>query len=115
MKDHCLTKDDQKNLDAFDHLIRIIKARVNGVAKRKIVGVYISGRAGTGKTVTVQDTLRGEKVNFQYINCRVSPGGLYDAMKTNPEDVFVLDDVSTLLQAPTRASSSSSSLERTAE
>jgi hypothetical protein len=99
-KKSCLTLEDQKNFDAFDHLLRLIKARVNGVAKRKHVGVYISGRAGTGKTVTVEETLRDQKANYQYINCRVSPGGLYEAMKANPEDVFVLDDVSTLYKHP---------------
>lgn len=95
-----LTNDDKNNLDAFDRLLRIIKARVNGVARHKHVGVYLSGRAGTGKTVTVQDTLREQKANFHYINCRVSPGGLYQAMRENPEDVFVLDDVSTLYRHP---------------
>ena len=63
-------------------------------------GFTFLGRAGTGKTVTVEDTLREQKANYQYINCRVSPGGLYDAMKQNPEDVFVLDDVSTLYKHP---------------
>ena len=95
-----LTTDDKNNLDAFDRLLRIIKARVNGVALHKHVGVYLSGRAGMGKTVTVQETLREQKKNFQYINCRVSPGGLYQAMKENPQDVFVLDDVSTLYKHP---------------
>ena len=99
-KKSSLSLEDQKNFDAFDHLLRIIRARVNGVAKRKHVGVYLSGRAGTGKTVTVEDTLRDLKANYQYINCRVSPGGLYEAMKANPEDVFVVDDVTTLYKHP---------------
>jgi len=99
-KKSCLSLEDQRNLDAFEHLLRIIRARVNGVAKRKHVGVYLSGRAGTGKTVTVEDTLRDLKANYQYINCRVSPGGLYEAMKANPEDVFVVDDVTTLYKHP---------------
>ena len=48
MTHHYLTIEDKKNLDAFDHLLRIIKARVNGVAKRKHVGVYISGTGWHG-------------------------------------------------------------------
>ena len=71
-----------------------------GVARKKHVGAYICGRAGTGKTVAVAQLLDAENTNYQYINCRVSPGGLYDAMKQNPEDVFVLDDVSTLYKHP---------------
>jgi hypothetical protein len=96
----CLSEADQKNLRDFGHLLDIIRARVNGVVKRNHVAVYLSGRTGTGKTVTVIDTLEKLQASFQYINCRVSPGGLYDAMKQNPEDVFVLDDVNTLYGHP---------------
>jgi hypothetical protein len=95
-----LSEADRKNLDDFDRLRRIIKARVNGVARRKHVGAYLSGRTGTSKTVTVIETLDEQHINYQYLNCRVSPGGLYDAMKQNPEAVLVLDDVSTLYKHP---------------
>ncbi len=95
-----LSDDDLKNLEDFDHSLRFVKARTNGVALRKHVGSYISGRTGTSKTWTVTTTLDDLGINYQYINCRVSPGGLYDAMKQNPEDVFVLDDVATLYKHP---------------
>ena len=99
-KSPVLSASDLKNLDEFGHLLRIMRARVNGVAQQKHLGAYISGRTGTAKTVTVRQTLEEQGVNHQYINCRVSPGGLYDAMKQNPGDVFVLDDVSTLYKHP---------------
>ena len=91
---------DQKNLEAFEHLLRLIKVRVNGVAKRTHVGIYLYGRPGTGKTIAVLEALEESKANFQYLNCRVSPGGLYQAMRENPEDSFVLDDVNTLYKHP---------------
>lgn len=51
-----LSDDDLKNLEDFDHSLRFIKARANGVALRKHVGTYISGRTGTSKTWTVTTT-----------------------------------------------------------
>lgn len=95
-----LTPFDEDNLAKFEHQRCLLKARVNGVAQQKHVGTYITGRPGTGKTHTVKEQLDGNNINYQYINCRVSPGGLYDAMRQNPEDVFVLDDVSTLYTHP---------------
>ncbi len=64
------------------------------------MGTYITGRCGTGKTYAVRELLDQQAINYQYINGRVSPGGLYDAMKQNPEDILVLDDVSTLYKHP---------------
>jgi len=95
-----ITPSDQEQLARFEHLLCLVKARAMGVARRKHVGAYISGRTGGGKTFAVREVLEAEGVNHQYINCRVSPGGLYDAMKENPEDVHVLDDVFTLFKHP---------------
>jgi len=91
-----LSGADLRNLEQFNHLTNLMKARAMGVARKKHVGAYISGRTGIGKTVAVRNVFDQEGVNYQYINCRLSPGGLCDAMRQNPEDVFVLDDVSTL-------------------
>ena len=91
-----LTQFDQEQLAKLGRLLCLVKARANGVAQRMHVGTYISGRTGGGKTFAVRELLDSEGINYQYISCRLSPGGLYDAMRTNPEDVFVLDDVSTL-------------------
>lgn len=91
-----LSEQDELNSDRFDHLLRLIKARTESVAGHYQVGVYITGRPGTSKSYSVKNTLDDLGANHQYLNCRVSPGGLYDKMKEHPEDVIVLDDVATL-------------------
>ena len=91
-----LSEQDELNNDRFDHLLCLIKARTESVAGHYQVGVYITGRPGTSKTYSVKNTLDDLGANYQYVNCRVSPGGLYDKMKEHPEDVIVLDDVATL-------------------
>jgi hypothetical protein len=91
-----LSEQDELNNDRFDHRVRRIKARTESVAGRYQNGVYITGRPATGKTHTVINTLKEIGANYQCVNCRVSPGGLFDALKQHPEDVIVLDDVATL-------------------
>jgi hypothetical protein len=91
-----LSEQDELQNDRFAHRLRLIKARTESVAGRYQVGVYITGRSGTGKTYSVKATLDDLGANYQYVNCRVSPGGLYDKLKENPEDVIVVDDVATL-------------------
>ena len=83
-----LSEQDELNNDRFDHRLRLIKARTESVFGHFQVGVYITGRPGTGKTYTVKNTLDDLGANFQYLNCRVSPGGLYDKLKENPEAVI---------------------------
>lgn len=91
-----LSEQDKLSKDRFDHRVRRIKARTVSVAGRYQVGVYITGRSGTSKTHTVINTLEESGAKYQCMNCRVSPGGLYDKLKENPEAVIVLDDVATL-------------------
>jgi len=91
-----LSEQDELNYDRFDHRVRRIKARTESVAGHFQVGVYITGRSGTSKTYTVINTLDDLGANFHCVNCRVSPGGLFDTLKQHPEDVIVLDDVATL-------------------
>jgi hypothetical protein len=91
-----LSEQDELQNDRFKHLLRLIKARTESVAGRYQVGVYITGRSGTSKTYSVKATLDELGANYQYVNCRVSPGGLYDKLKEHPEDVIVVDDVATL-------------------
>ncbi len=95
-----LSEADEQHLAAFNHLLNLVKARVTGVALKKHVGVYISGRAGTSKTFTVEECLTALHVNYQKLNCRVSPGGLYDTLRDHPEDTIVLEDVNTLWKHP---------------
>ena len=86
-----LSETDLGNVGRIEHLLSLMQARAMSVAQRKQVGAYICGRPGTGKTKSIKDIFDSEGIPYQYINCRVSPGGLYDAMKHNPEDVFFLD------------------------
>jgi hypothetical protein len=93
-----LTDQDRHHIQCFDRLLRLIKARTNSVARRYQVGVYITGRPGTSKTFSVKQTLDELGVNYQHLNCRVSPGGLIDKLRENPNDIIIVDDVATLFK-----------------
>ena len=95
-----LSKEDFDNLKRFNNEKAILRARVSGVANLKDVGLYVFGRAGTGKTYTILETLESLGRSYRYVNCRISPGGLFDMLAEFPDDVFVIDDVANLYQNP---------------
>lgn len=74
----------------------IMKDRVRSVALRLNAGLYLTGRAGTGKTHTVRKTLDDLGTDYVFSNARMSPAALYDQLEAHPDRVHVIDDVPAL-------------------
>lgn len=94
--DPALSSKDQDHLNAFAKLTDLIRDRTRSVAERYQVGCYLVGRAGTGKTYTVSETLDSLGKLWILRNSRMSPMGLWTLLEEHPEHTVVLDDISTL-------------------
>lgn len=92
-----MSPEDQNHLEAFRQLTDLIRDRTRSVAERYQVGCYLVGRAGTGKTFSVMESLKALKRPWIIRNSRMSPMGLWSLLEEHPEHTVVLDDISTLL------------------
>ena len=95
-KNLVLSSDDQNHIDAFENLTDLIRDRTRSVAEHYQVGCYLVGRAGTGKTFTVSQTLAALNTPWIIRNSRMSPMGLWCLLEEHPCHTVVLDDISTL-------------------
>ena len=91
-----LSSDDQQHLEAFERLFDLVRDRTLSVAERYQNGCYMVGRAGAGKTYTVQETLESLNVPHAIRNGRMSGPGLYAFLQEHPEHTCVLDDIPAL-------------------
>jgi hypothetical protein len=87
-----------KHLSEFRRLLDIIHDRTRAVALRYHTGFYLTGRGGTSKTWTVEETLKRIGVPWIYKNARMSAMGLWKTLASHPEHVVVLDDIAPLFQ-----------------
>ena len=87
-------------LDAYHGLLAVLVDRVRTVAKGFQTGAYVTGRPGSGKTHTVRRFLDDHRVDYAYLNGRVTPAALYDEIEGRPDSVLVVDDVPLLFSNP---------------
>lgn len=92
-----LSDADSQYLAEFERMLDLIRDRTRSVAERYQVGAYLVGRAGSSKTYTVIETLKGLGVPWAYRNSRMSPLGLYAFLEEHPEHTCVIDDIPALL------------------
>jgi hypothetical protein len=89
----------QPAIDPLEELNRrqaVIRDRVRGVALRHHTGLYLFGRAGTGKTYGIRKTLEEEGCKYAYHSGHLTPMGLFDLVGEFHDRVIVLDDVGEL-------------------
>jgi len=91
-----LCAEDQRHLGEFHRILDRVRDRTRSVAARYQNGCYMVGRAGSGKTHTVLETLK--KLNMPYAcrNARMSGPGLFAFLEEHPEHTCVLDDIPAL-------------------
>ena len=94
------TRTDEEALQTLKHRLAVIRDRVRGVALGHHTGFYLFGRAGTSKTYTIRRTLETCGVGYYYHDGHLTPIGLFDLLKAHPDQIIVLDDVSTIHQQP---------------
>lgn len=78
----------------------VIKDRVRGVFHGRSNGLYLHGRPGSSKTHIVRTTLDLLAANYTAHSGHLTPIGLYDLLEENADRTLVLDDVSSILNAP---------------
>jgi hypothetical protein len=91
-----LSADDQQYLEEYERRLDLVRDRTRGVAERYQNGCYLTGRAGSGKTYTVLETLKNLNVPYAYRNARMSALGLFAFLEEHPEHTCVLDDIPAL-------------------
>ena len=93
-------KARRNHLDYLEQKLAVIRDRVRGVALGHHTGFYLHGRPGTSKTFTVRTTLEREKIAYCHHTGHLTPMGLFDLLRDNPDAIIVLDDVSQIFKAP---------------
>ncbi len=78
----------------------LIKDRIRAVVHQEANGVYLHGRPGSSKTYLICKTLEDLGVRYGYSNGHLTPLGLFDLLAENQNSVIVLDDVSSIFNAP---------------
>jgi hypothetical protein len=87
-------------LEQLEQSLAVIRDRVRGVALGHYTGFYLHGRPGTSKTYTVRTALEREKVVYRYHTGHLTPMGLFELLRDQPNGIVVLDDVSQLFRVP---------------
>jgi hypothetical protein len=93
---------DNRAVHLAEHFRRlaIVRDFVRGVARQYATGLYLYGRPGTGKTMSVRAVIEGEiKEIYVYQRGHVTPMGLFEVIAANPDELIVLDDVGAVLKS----------------
>lgn len=91
---------DEELCASLARRLQLIRDYVRGVAGRFHTAAYLVGRPGTGKTFTVRQELERLEVSYVLKNSRITSLGLFRLIAEHPEEVIVLDDVSTVFSTP---------------
>jgi hypothetical protein len=81
----------------YDRQVDLIRDRVKQVTRRVTTGFILSGSGGIGKSHTVIQTLQEEECEHQLLNTNVTPKGLFRALQSAPDQIFLLEDTEQLL------------------
>lgn len=78
----------------------IVRDYVRAVARQYATGLYLFGRPGTAKTHTVRAVLEQDiREPFTYQRGHLTPMGLFELIAEHPDDVIVLDDLTSVLDS----------------
>lgn len=78
----------------------LIRDRVRSVVRGESAGFYLHGRPGTSKTYLVLNNIKSSECGYAYSNGHITPLGLFDLIRRNPESIIILDDVSAVFRQP---------------
>ena len=78
----------------------VLRDYVRGVARQYATGLYLFGRPGTAKTHTVRDVLEREiREIYTYRRGHLTPLGLFELIASHPDEVIVLDDLTSIFRS----------------
>jgi hypothetical protein len=77
----------------------VLRDYIRSVARHYATGLYLCGRPGTAKTHTVREVLDREiQEIYTYQRGHLTPLGLFELIADHPDEVIVLDDLSSLFR-----------------
>lgn len=111
MNDYMTGADDEVLLASLERKLDVLRDRTRGLAKGYYDGVYVHGPGGTGKSYTVETTLKevaGELGRtpddfYTLTNSRITAKALFTQLRDHPDRVHAFEDIEGLMQDPTAA------------
>lgn len=89
----CPTAEAETSLDRKHAALRDY---VGAVSEGGLLGLYVYGRPGTGKSFLVRDELARREIRYQLFAGHVTPKGLFQLLRRFPDALHVFDDVESL-------------------
>ena len=78
---------------ALDRKQAVLRDVVSAVADDGLLGMYVYGRPGTGKSYLVRDELERRETRYIFTGGHVTAKGLFQLLRRYPDALHVLDDV----------------------
>ena len=83
---------------ALDRKQAVLRDIVGAVADGGLLGTYIFGRPGTGKSFLVRDELERRETRYIYTGGHITAKGLFQLLRRYPDALHVLDDVESVFR-----------------
>jgi hypothetical protein len=78
---------------ALDRKQAVLRDVVGAVADGGLLGAYVWGRPGTGKSFLVRDELERRETRYVFTQGHATAKGLFQLLRRHPDALHVLDDV----------------------
>ena len=83
---------------ALDRKQAVLRDVVGAVADGGLLGMYVFGRPGTGKSYLVRDELERRETRYIYTGGHITAKGLFQLLRRFPDALHVLDDVESVFR-----------------
>jgi hypothetical protein len=91
-----LSTQDQHHLGQLERKLQLVRDRTASVASGYILGLYLYGEGGVGKSHTVLQALQHHKAHYILTNSRMTGRGLFNILESSPDAIHVLEDMEQL-------------------
>lgn len=91
-----MSQNDRRNLAELTKKLQIVKDYVGGVVRRRHTGFFIGGRAGIGKSYTVEGELTRLGEPYKMWNSAMTPRALFDRLAAYPDSTHLFEDIETV-------------------
>jgi hypothetical protein len=76
----------------------VLRDMAGAVADGGLLGMYVYGRPGTGKSYVVRDELERRETRYVYTGGHITAKGLFQLLRRHPDALHVLDDVESVFR-----------------
>ncbi len=85
---------------ALERKQAVLRDMVGAVTNGGLLGLYIYGRPGTGKSYLVRDELERREARYIYTGGHITAKGLFQLLRRSPDALHVMDDVESVFRYP---------------